>query len=234
MLSEQQVLYVQTQLRQNSIKTESVKEEILDHLCCDIEIQMAAGLPFHTACQTTFNRFQEDEMQDIETHFFNLNNHKQLIMKKVSVLAFGLMLLATALWAFQSDPPSRLPLADGYKVTSGFGKRLHPIQKVAKMHKGVDFKAALGTPVYATSDGTILTAKNDATGYGNHVIIQHDEVFQSLYGQMSEIKVEIGQVVKKGDLIGLVGSSGASTGPHLHYEVRKNGEPVDPSPYLKP
>lgn len=234
MLNQEQFLFVQNRLHESPLQNAPLKEELLDHLCCDIEHKMAAGTLFHTACQTTFDTFQEDEMQDIEQHFFNLNYRKQLIMKKVSVLAFSLMFLATAIWAFQNDPPSRSPLGEDFEITSNFGNRLHPIHKIKKMHKGVDFKAEFGTPIYATSDGKITTAKEESKGYGNHVVIQHDEEFSTMYAQMSEIKVEIGQEVKKGDIIGLVGSSGASTGPHLHYEVRKNGRAIDPSPFLKP
>jgi len=234
MLSEQQFLFVQNRLNESPLHDATLKEELLDHLCCDIETQLAMGIPFHTACQTTFDTFQEDEMQDIQQHFFNLNNRKQLIMKKVSVLALGLMFLATAVWAFQTDPPSRLPLDQKFKISSDYGKRLHPIHRVEKMHKGVDFKAKIGTPIYATSDGKVSKTKEQSVGYGNHVIIQHDAEFSTMYAQMSEIKVKVGQEVKKGDIIGLVGNSGASTAPHLHYEVRKNGKAIDPSPYLKP
>jgi len=233
MLNEQQVIFIQNQLQQTPLQQTQIKEELLDHLCCDIEFQLAAGIPFHTACTTTFDTFREDEMQEIEQHFFNLNNQQHLIMKKVSILALGLMLIATTIFALKNDPPSRSPLNKS-EITSGFGQRKHPISKKMKHHKGVDFKAKIGTPIYATSDGVVEKAKEQSTGHGNHVVVKHDETFSSLYGQMSAIKVEEGQKVKKGDLIGLVGSSGASTGPHLHYEVWKDGEAVNPEPYLQP
>jgi murein DD-endopeptidase MepM/ murein hydrolase activator NlpD len=217
---------------------------------------MATGVLFHTASQTTFDTFQEDEMQDIEQHFFNLNNRKQLIMNKVSILALGLMFLAISFWAFlpnptnelpvenkfettavlevKADPPSRSPLAEGFEMGSGFGKRLHPIQMTKKMHKGLDFVAQIGTPIYATSDGKVIKSEKSSKGYGNYVLLQHDTKFSTMYAHMSEITVGVGQMVRKGDIIGLVGSTGASTLPHLHYEVQKNGEAIDPSPFLKP
>jgi len=109
---------------------------------------------------------------------------------------------------------------------------MHPIYKVEKMHTGTDFRAPMGTPVLATSDGEIIKAKKQSTGYGNLILIKHDTIYQSLYAQLSEINVKVGQLVKKGDVIGKVGSSGASTGPHLHYEVIENGKKVDPENFL--
>ena len=90
----------------------------------------------------------------------------------------------------------------------------------------------MGTPVYATADGIILKTESKETGYGNRIIIKHDDQFESDYAHLSEFYVIENQQVKKGELIGLTGNSGASTLPHLHYEVRKNGKSVDPEEYL--
>jgi hypothetical protein len=110
----------------------------------------------------------------------------------------------------------------------GFGWRTHPIYKTMEMHPGMDFPAAEGTPVYATGDGVIQQSDASMQGYGNHVIIDHGFTYQTLYGHLSRINVRAGQKVKRGELIGLVGSTGLSTAPHLHYEVIKNGQKVNP------
>jgi murein DD-endopeptidase MepM/ murein hydrolase activator NlpD len=114
------------------------------------------------------------------------------------------------------------------RIASGYGYRIDPIYKTVKMHSGLDFSAPQGTPIYATADGTVATAGNLGNGYGNHVIIDHGYGYETLYGHMVRVKTRRGARVKRGDLIGYVGSSGKSTGPHCHYEVHKNGQKVDP------
>jgi murein DD-endopeptidase MepM/ murein hydrolase activator NlpD len=118
------------------------------------------------------------------------------------------------------------------RISSGFGYRIHPIYKVAKLHTGLDFAADIGTEIYASGDGVIEQVESVLTGYGNNVIINHGYGYQTLYGHMSKILCVQGQQVKRGQLIGLVGNTGASTGPHLHYEVWRNGEKVDPAFYF--
>ena len=113
------------------------------------------------------------------------------------------------------------------RIASGFGMRIHPIYGIAKMHNGLDFTAPQGTPIYATGDGTVTTA-GVGTGTGNHVIINHGYGYETVYMHMVRIKATVGKTVKRGEVIGWVGNTGASTGPHCHYEVHINGEPVDP------
>ncbi len=113
------------------------------------------------------------------------------------------------------------------RIASGFGMRIHPIYGIAKMHNGLDFTAPQGTPIYSTGDGTV-TAAGGGTGTGNHVIINHGYGYETEYMHMVRIKVRDGQRVKRGEVIGWVGNTGASTGPHCHYEVHINGRPVDP------
>lgn len=111
---------------------------------------------------------------------------------------------------------------------SGYGWRTHPIYKTQEFHPGMDFTAEQGTPIYATGDGVVVVADASAQGYGNHVVINHGFGYQTLYGHMSKIATKPGTKLKRGDLIGYVGSTGLSTGPHVHYEVIKNGEKVNP------
>ncbi len=114
------------------------------------------------------------------------------------------------------------------RIASGFGMRIDPIYGTPKMHKGLDFTAPQGTPIYATGDGTVELAGFTGDGYGNHVIINHGYGYETLYGHMVKVKVKAGQKVKRGEVIGWVGSTGKSTGPHCHYEVHINGQEVDP------
>lgn len=118
------------------------------------------------------------------------------------------------------------------RIASGFGLRIDPVYKTTKFHKGLDFTAPQGTPIYATANGTVKLAEMNATGFGNHVIIDHGYGYETLYGHMVRIKAQPGQAVKRGELIGWVGTTGKSTGPHCHYEVHKNGEAVDPIYYF--
>ena len=114
------------------------------------------------------------------------------------------------------------------RIASGFGYRIDPIYKTVKMHAGLDFAAPQGTPIYATADGTVTVAGNTGNGYGNHVVINHGYGYETLYGHMVKVKAKVGQQVKRGEVIGWVGSTGKSTGPHCHYEVHKNGQKIDP------
>jgi murein DD-endopeptidase MepM/ murein hydrolase activator NlpD len=114
------------------------------------------------------------------------------------------------------------------RMASGFGYRIDPQYKVRKMHNGMDFTAKTGTPIYATGDGKILKVERKRTGYGKSVRIDHGYNYVTLYGHMSKINVRNGQKVKRGDVIGYVGNTGKSFGPHCHYEVRKNGKPINP------
>ena len=113
-------------------------------------------------------------------------------------------------------------------VASGFGYRIDPIYKTVKMHTGLDFAAPIGTPIYATGNGEVLEANYDNSGYGNHVILDHGYGYETLYGHMVRIKVKPRQTVNRGEIIGWIGSTGKSTGPHLHYEVIKSGHKIDP------
>ena len=114
------------------------------------------------------------------------------------------------------------------QIASGFGYRSDPFTKVRKFHAGMDFSAKTGTPIFATGDGVVERADATASGYGNHVVIRHGFGYETLYGHLSKYKCRAGQRVKRGDIIGYVGSTGRSEGPHCHYEVHKNGEVVNP------
>ncbi|RIV70509.1 M23 family metallopeptidase [Flagellimonas aequoris] len=114
------------------------------------------------------------------------------------------------------------------RMASGYGWRSDPFTKARKMHWGMDFTAPRGTPIYASGDGKITRADNKSSGYGKHIRIDHGYGYISLYGHLSKYNVTVGQKVKRGDLIGFVGSTGRSEAPHLHYEIFKDGERINP------
>lgn len=114
------------------------------------------------------------------------------------------------------------------RIASGYGMRIDPVYGTPKMHKGLDFTAPQGTPIYATGNGVVKTAGSSGNGFGNHVVINHGYGYETLYGHMYRIKARNGQRIKRGEVIGWVGSTGKSTGPHCHYEVHINGHEVDP------
>lgn len=129
-----------------------------------------------------------------------------------------------------SSIPAIQPVAnkDLKRMASGYGMRIHPIYKTFKMHTGMDFTAPVGTEIRATGNGTVARVEFNGRGYGNNVVINHGFGYSTLYGHMSKMVVRPGQHVNRGDLIGYVGNSGTSTGPHLHYEVHRGGNPVNP------
>lgn len=123
----------------------------------------------------------------------------------------------------------------GGRITSEYGYRFHPLKKVHRHHDGIDIAKAAGSPIHA-SDGGVVVESRASTGYGWVIVIDHGNGFRSLYAHMypEDVKVEVGQKVGKGQVIALVGSNGWSTGPHLHFEVRKNGQLIDPKLVISP
>lgn len=132
-----------------------------------------------------------------------------------------------------SSVPAIMPISntDLTYTSSGFGMRMHPIYKTAMFHWGMDFVARKGTNVYATGDGVIEMVRTSRTGHGKHIMINHGYGYETLYGHLNKFNVKVGQKVKRGEVIGFVGSTGDSTAPHLHYEVHKNGRKINPVNY---
>ena len=133
-----------------------------------------------------------------------------------------------------SSIPAIQPISneDLRRLSSYFGYRTDPYYKVSKFHAGVDFSAPTGTDVYATGDGTVIEAARSKGGYGNVVVIDHGFGYKTMYAHLHQIKVRQGEKVKRGQIIAAVGSSGKSTSPHLHYEVWKNSQPINPVNYF--
>jgi murein DD-endopeptidase MepM/ murein hydrolase activator NlpD len=129
--------------------------------------------------------------------------------------------------------PSDKPIKTNVSFTSGFGVRSDPFQRGAAMHPGIDLAGAIGTPIYATADGTVLRAGWNSGGYGNLIEIDHGRGITTRFGHLSAIMVHAGDKITRGELIGRMGSTGRSTGSHLHYEVRIDGRAVNPIPFMK-
>ncbi len=114
------------------------------------------------------------------------------------------------------------------RMASGYGMRIHPIYKTRMMHTGMDFTAPTGTDIYSTGDGKVVEVDYNQNGYGKHIVIDHGYGYKTLYAHLHKYNVRVGQKVKRGDVIGEVGNTGRSTGPHLHYEVIKDGNKINP------
>jgi len=130
--------------------------------------------------------------------------------------------------------PAIMPVSnkDLNRVSAGWGWRIHPIYKIKIFHYGMDFSAPIGTPIYATGDGVVEKINYSSYGYGNNITINNGFGYETKFAHMSTFKVKRGEKVKRGSVIGYVGNTGTSTGPHIHYEVHKNGKAVDPKYYF--
>ena len=173
------------------------------------------GLSNETLLERTIRRV-DDLKKRLAVHSASLDEVAELAQKKGAIL--------------ESLPAIR-PVKNqtGIKLSSGFGYRVDPMFKVSKMHQGIDFSARQGTPIYATANGTIVSNElYGGRGYGKHLTIGHGYGYHSLYAHMSKVVRRQGERVKRGDLIGYIGNTGKSTGPHLHYEVIYKGQRVNP------
>jgi len=231
-----------------------LQTDLLDHLCCAIEAYLSQGIAFDEALQTTLEAWSSTRIRTIKKDLqFTVKTKPMLIRltAMVAVLA-GLFFLfpfpssapqapaplaetlqdtlPPVLVVQHTGPPTASPVAGldmHTKLTSGFGMRVHPILKKRQHHRGIDLKAKSGTVVLATADGIVIFADSDGL-YGITVRIRHANGYTTVYAHLSEHSVRVGQEVKLGQIIAAVGTTGASTAPHLHYEVRKDNQPVDP------
>lgn len=179
------------------------------------------------------NRYKDLEGFDNSKLIINTSRNLDILTKQIVVQSKSLDEIAKLaenkeklLAAIPAIQPVRNE--DLTRVASGYGYRTDPFTKARKFHYGMDFSSPRGTPIYATGDGLVTRADNKATGYGNHIVIDHGYGYESLYAHLYKYNVKPGQKVQRGDLIGFVGSTGRSEGPHLHYEVFKDGERINP------
>lgn len=179
------------------------------------------------------NRYRDLEGFDNSKLIINTTRNLDILTKQIVVQSKSLdqiVKLAEEKEKLLAAIPAIQPVRneDLTRIASGYGYRTDPFTKAKKFHYGMDFSAPRGTPIYASGDGTVTRADNRASGYGNHIVIDHGYGYESLYGHLYKYNVKRGQKVQRGDLIGFVGSTGRSQGPHLHYEVYKDGERINP------
>lgn len=179
------------------------------------------------------NRYKSLEGFDNSKIIIEANKRMDILQKQIVVQSKSLdeiAVLASDKEKFLVCIPAIQPVSneDLSRMASGYGYRTDPFTKVRKFHYGMDFSAPRGTPVYATGDGVVARADNASSGYGNHIRIDHGYGYVSLYGHLYKYNVRVNQKVKRGDLIGFVGSTGRSQGPHVHYEVFKDDERINP------
>jgi murein DD-endopeptidase MepM/ murein hydrolase activator NlpD len=179
------------------------------------------------------NRYKKFEGYDNSELIAESNKKLDILQKAIVVESRSLdevAKLAANKEKFLAAIPAIQPVnnEDLTRMASGYGYRTDPFTKVRKFHYGMDFTAPRGTPVYASGDGVVVRADNRATGYGNHITIDHGYGYVSLYAHLYKYNVRPHQKVRRGDLIGFVGSTGRSEGPHLHYEIFKDDKRINP------
>ncbi|MEM1214632.1 MAG: M23 family metallopeptidase [Bacteroidota bacterium] len=231
-LTEAQLATVKAYFKQRLWQQERSYEELLDHFCCDVEAYMQRGLSFPQALHATQQCWNEEEVQKL-----NFSNQKSLTM--MHLFSFVSVLLAFLTFSPMNgpavaplEPPQECPLqSEEFRETASFGEYWHPLKKRTHFHKGIDWQAPIGTPVHAAGNGVVVTAEAHDK-YGLRIIIAHDETYETLYAHLGELHVKRGDTVTVGQWIGNVGVTGLTTAPHLHYEVLKNGQAIDPKQFL--
>lgn len=179
------------------------------------------------------NRYKDLEGYDNSQLVMNTTKRIDVLRKELAIQSKSLddiLKMAKAKDKLLAAIPAIQPVRNENlkSMVSGFGYRTDPFTKARKMHEGMDFTAKTGTPIFATGDGVVERADNTASGFGNHIVIRHGFGYETLYAHLSRYKCRAGQRIQRGDIIGYVGSTGRSEGPHLHYEVHKNGKVVNP------
>jgi len=200
-------------------------KSILDTLKTDYDIQNNNLESAKLMQQANLAMVEKDnaQLQELE----NLKQHEAAQLAE----EIRLMVMTSNYQGSYTGGRLGLPVAN-VRITSPFGYRIHPILNTKMFHSGVDFADSAGTHIYAAEEGQVIYAGPKGT-YGNAVMIDHGAGIVTLYGHCSSVAVQVGQIVKRGELVAYMGSTGRSTGPHLHFEVRLNGEFVDPMPYLR-
>ena len=258
-LNEKQVATVQAHLASAGL-SDTLSAELLDHLCCAIEARMDEGADFPTAVHATLKSWPIRHLRGIQKNIRFTTKIKPMLFRisTAAALLAGIVFMspdfsapATTVTACTShheastpysfnqpetfDPPTASPIA-GVKMkdilSSGYGMRTHPVFNWQQFHRGIDLKGKSGTTVLATADGEVIYSGEDGK-YGITVRLLHEDGYVTVYAHLSEQVVERGERVILGQKIGAVGSTGASTSPHLHYEVLKDDKPVNPMALLE-
>jgi murein DD-endopeptidase MepM/ murein hydrolase activator NlpD len=228
-LLEKKAVGMQTQLNDLAAKDDNVYREIFgaEPISDDVRKAGTGGIDKYTSLDNVKNGTDFKELHQRLDNMSAQYKVQEDSYNRLIKMAKDKSKMLASIPAIQPIPNKNLS-----RIASGFGYRIDPIYRTRKMHKGLDFAAPKGTKIYATGDGVIKKVERARWGYGSHVVINHGYGYTTLYGHMSRINVRPGQKVTRGQLIGLVGSTGKSTGAHLHYEVAKNGTEVNPVGYF--
>jgi murein DD-endopeptidase MepM/ murein hydrolase activator NlpD len=221
---------INSHLKGCGLRNRSLRTELTDHFMCSYENHMEESGDIDDALAKVFKEINTNDLVSMNRSYFILNLKNNVYMNLLC-FSFSAVLVFFGLGnMIDQDPPSLFPVEHG-EVVAEFGERIHPITMQSKMHFGVDIKAKLGTevlaPEYAVVKETGYTQKK-----GNYIVLAHDNVYETRFFHLQKIIVDVDQKIEKGAIIGTVGSTGASTAPHLHYEVLKNGKRVNPNQYL--
>ncbi len=230
-LTRTQYLYITNDLKAKGL-SKGFRTELLDHVCCLVEIQLAEGETFASAYKEVLHSFGHEGFEELKQTSPVVKKQRRNTISQILASGIAASVFMLVFGADAQEPPTISPLDHYKRITSNFGERYNPLKKKQDFHRGIDFAAEVGTPVQSTAAGTVISVTNSLGGYGKKIEIEHSEGFITKYAHLSEIKVKEGDLVILGQEIGLSGNTGASTAPHLHYEVVKDGKYVDPLNYF--
>ncbi|MEQ8715619.1 MAG: M23 family metallopeptidase [Cyclobacteriaceae bacterium] len=232
-LSNTQSEQIQEAIKSSVGNSAKVQHELFDHWCCFVEAAMSNGTSFEQAFHELKLHFDLAEVKAIEENYLTYHPRTPWLstLQRVGSMAAMLVFLVVAGVDAQKRPDIS-PVFDQYPISSGFGNRIDPFAEEVKHHNGIDLKVPKNTPVRATADGTVAKVSNHPKGHGLHIIISHNDGYETLYANLSLADVAEGQVIVKGEIIGKSGNSGLSTAPHLHYEIRHDQKPINPQVYI--
>ncbi len=227
-------------LKLSGVSSDANIEELTDHYLTKIENSISQGDSEQKSIRKTFQIIASTNLNSLEQK--ETRKRKWLISTVIIALVLLLVsqckkssdVITPATITASIEIPNGWPInSDIDQIYSGFGLRMSPISKTRKFHKGIDIKASTGTPVISTGNGKVADA-GYSHSFGNYILIKHNEQYSTRYAHLSKLEVDNAQSVEKGDIIGLVGNSGISFAPHLHYEVIKNEAVVDPMEVIAP
>ncbi|WP_299461043.1 M23 family metallopeptidase [uncultured Microscilla sp.] len=233
-LSEEKVNWILNNLRTQGLNDERLEGELLDHICCAVEHKMQENkLLFEQAYTQTIAAFGKEGILKVQKDTLKARKTRSISRRitHLSATIAACLILFIGVVVQAQERPNAHPLLKSIPVCSGFGKRPHPMSSKLRFHSGVDIRVPVGTKVFAPAGGKVVEAQFHQ-GRGYYVVIQHNDVYTTTYWHLSKILVRKNQYIKKGDNIALTGSTGFSTGPHLHYEVKKHGKVVNPQQYF--
>ncbi|MEM6784124.1 MAG: M23 family metallopeptidase [Bacteroidota bacterium] len=236
-LTDAQVAHIVADLKRRGLLYVPLLDDLVDHVCCLTEARLADGDPFEDAYAAALADFGGPRgLRRVQRRARSAAAPHTTLLRRMTYAssAFVAVLFVALSFNASAQQPSVLPIAKEHlvRVSAEFGQHGKTERGTHVTHRGVDFVVPEGTPIYATAPG-VVELRDQPDSYGLNIVLTHSETYTSRYSHLSRFAVEDGQAVAQGDLIGYAGNTGRSTGPHLHYEVLRDGEPVDPSAYYE-